>query len=68
MREESLKSYSQKDLSKLIDRGVNITDLNLVHITKDVNLENIFPGCTIFPYVRISGSKTEINSGARIGS
>ena len=67
MHEESLKSYSQKDLNNLLERGVNIPDLNLVHITRDVQLENIAPGSTIYPFVRITGSKTQIHSGARIG-
>ena len=67
MHEESLKSYSQKDLKNLLERGVHIPDLNLVHITRDVQLENISPGSTIYPFVRITGSKTQINSGAKIG-
>ena len=67
MHEESLKSYSQKDLSNLLERGVHIPDLNLVHITRDVQLENIAPGSTLYPFVRITGSKTQILSGARIG-
>ena len=67
MNEESLKSYSQKDLNNLLERGVLIPDLNLVHITRDVQLENIAPGSTIYPFVRITGSKTQIRSGARIG-
>ena len=67
MQEESLNSFSQKDLRNLLERGVHIPDLNLVHITRDVKLENIAPGCTIYPFVRITGSKTQIHSGARIG-
>ena len=67
MHQESLKSYSQKDLKKLLEKGVHIPDLNLVHITRDVQLENIAPGSTIYPFVRIAGSKTQIHSGARIG-
>ena len=67
MYEESLKSYSQKDLIKLLERGVHIPDLNLIHITRDVQLENIVTGCTIYPFVRITGSRTKIHSGARIG-
>ena len=67
MHEESLTSYRQKDLSNLLERGVHIPDLNLVHITRDVQLENIAPGSTIYPFVRITGSKTQIHSGARIG-
>ena len=68
MQEESLNSFSQKDLSNLLERGVHIPDLNLVHITRNVKLENIAPGCTIYPFVRITGSKTQIHSGARIGA
>ena len=67
MHEESLKFYSQKDLNNLLERGVHIPDLNLVHITRDVQLENISPGSTIYPFVRITGSKTQIHSGAKIG-
>ena len=67
MHEESLKSYSQKDLNNLQERGVHIPDLKLVHITRDVQLENIAPGSTLYPFVRITGSKTQILSGARIG-
>jgi len=67
MHEELLKSYSQKDLSNLQERGVRIPDLNVVHITRDVQLENIAPGSTIYPFVSIKGSKTQIHSGARIG-
>nr|ADI18009.1 hypothetical protein [uncultured delta proteobacterium HF0200_19J16] len=67
MHEKSLKSYSQKDLSILLERGVHIPDLNLVHITKDVQLDNIASGSSIYPFVRITGSKTQIHSGARIG-
>ena len=67
MQEESLNSFSQKDLSNLLERGVHIPDLNLVHITRDVKLENIASGCTIYPFVRITGSKTQIQTGARIG-
>ena len=68
MYEELLNSFSQKDLRNLLERGVHIPDLNLVHITRDVKLENIAPGCTIYPFVRITGSKTQIHSGARIGA
>ena len=68
MHEELLNSFSQKDLRNLLERGVHIPDLNLVHITRDVKLENIAPGCTIYPFVRITGSKTQIHSGARIGA
>jgi len=67
MHEESLKYYSQKDLNNLLEKGVHIPDLNLVNITRDVKLENIAPGSTIYPFVRITGSKTQIHSGARIG-
>ena len=67
MDEESQNFYSKKDLRKLLERGVHIIDLNLVHITKDVQLENIVSGCTIYPFVRITGLKTKIHSGARIG-
>tara|TARA_B100000945_G_C20420964_1_gene617976 strand:- start:1177 stop:2502 length:1326 start_codon:yes stop_codon:yes gene_type:complete len=67
MDEQSRKFYSKKDLGKLLEKGVHILDLNLVHITRDVQLENIFPGSTIYPFVRISGFKTQIHSGARIG-
>ena len=67
MHEESLNFYSQKDLRNLLERGVHILDLNSVHITRDVKLENIASRCTIYPFVRITGSKTKIQSGSIIG-
>ena len=67
MHQESLKSYSQKDLRCLLERGVYIPDLSLVYIARDVKLENIASGCTIYPFSRIAGSKTQIHCGARIG-
>ena len=67
MHQESLKSYSQKDLKKLLEKGVHIPDLNLVHITRDVQLENIVSGCTIYPFACIKGPRTQIHPGARIG-
>ena len=67
MHEESIESFSQKDLSNLLERGVHFPDLNLVHITRDVQLECIAPGSMIYPFVHITGSKTQIHSGARIG-
>ena len=48
MDEQSRKFYSKKDLGKLLEKGVHILDLNLVHITRDVQLENIFPGSPIY--------------------
>jgi len=67
MHKESLKCYSQKDLINLLEKGVNIPDLNLVYVARDVNLENIASGCTIYPFCRISGSKTKIYRGAKVG-
>ena len=67
MHEVSLETYSLKEISKLLERGVHIPDLNLVHITRDVQLDNIVSGCTIYPFARITGMRTKIYSGARIG-
>ena len=68
MHQESLTCYSQKDLRNLLERGVHFPDLNLVYISRDVQLENIASGCTIYPFSRITGSKTQIHSGAKIGT
>ena len=67
MKEKNSSFYSTKQLQNLQERGVIIPDLNSVKIGKEISPENISPGCTIYPFVRINGEKTNIKSGSKIG-
>lgn len=55
-------------LEQLSARGVDILDPRQTHVAVDVELERIEAGCVLFPGTRISGAKTLIASGARVGS
>ena len=67
MSEEELSLHSQEEIRGLRERGVQIQDVNSIHVGREVQLENISPGCTIYPFVRIIGPETQIHSGAQIG-
>lgn len=68
MKEKALNCYSSNEIRKLQENGVNVPDLDSVKISRDVQLEHISPGCTLYPFVRITGSKTQIHSGTEIGT
>ncbi|MEA2101273.1 MAG: UDP-N-acetylglucosamine pyrophosphorylase [Thermodesulfobacteriota bacterium] len=51
----------------LVDKGVLITNPSSVDIGKDVDLEKISPGVTIYPGCRIYGSNTLIMGGTKLG-
>jgi len=67
MSESKLNYYSPEKILKLQESGVKIPDINTVFVGQEVDLERIYPGCTIYPLTRITGSKTHIHSGAQIG-
>ena len=67
MSEEELSLHSQEEIRGLRERGVQIQDVNSIHVGREVQLEHISPGCTIYPFVRIIGPETQIHSGAQIG-
>ena len=61
--EQSYPSYYSKDkLEDLRLKGVNIPDLNSVKIGREIPLGNIVSGSTIYPFARIYGAKTFIDS------
>ena len=68
MKEKALNCYSSNEIRKLQENGVNVPDLDSVKISRDVQLEQFSPGCTLYPFVRITGSKTQIHSGAEVGT
>ena len=67
MNENESKYYSTEEIRKIQERGVQIPDLRSVLIARDVEPENILPGCIIHPCSRISGAKTQIHSSTHIG-
>ena len=67
MKEKRSTFYSTQQLKNLQERGVIIPDLSSVKIGLEISQEKISPGCTLYPFVRISGEKTHIKSGAQIG-
>lgn len=52
----------------LLDRGVILPDPDSVFFAPDVNPERIYPGATIHPGCRISGSATSIGPDSVIGA
>jgi bifunctional N-acetylglucosamine-1-phosphate-uridyltransferase/glucosamine-1-phosphate-acetyltransferase GlmU-like protein len=67
MNENESKYYSIEEIRKFQERGVQVLDSSSVFISRDVEPENILPGCIIHPCSRISGAKTQIHSSAHIG-
>jgi len=55
-------------LKALEDKGVKIIDKRQVYVSPDVDLNRIYPGCVLYPGTRITGSRTLIGSGAKIGT
>jgi UDP-N-acetylglucosamine/UDP-N-acetylgalactosamine diphosphorylase len=58
----------EERLTTLIENGVVVHDPRQVFIGDDVVLENIKPGCQIFPGARIYGANTIIGHGVMLGS
>ena len=67
MNENKNIFYNPEQLRKLRERGVIIPDLSSVRIGMEVSGEKFSPGSILYPFVRISGIKTEIHKGAKIG-
>ncbi|MBR3277490.1 MAG: hypothetical protein IKG01_01095, partial [Lachnospiraceae bacterium] len=62
-------NYSiESTLKKLEEKGVIIVDPRQVYVSPDVDLDRIYPGCVLYPGVRLTGSRTFIGSGAKIGT
>src|SRR5882757_134712 len=64
-----MKPTSPSDrLRSLSEKGVQLVDERQVFIDEDVSLDRIHPGSVLFPGTRLSGAKTLLAPGARIGS
>jgi len=64
-----MKPTSLSDrLRSLSEKGVQLVDERQVFIDEDVSLDRIHPGSVLFPGTRLSGAKTLLAPGARIGS
>lgn len=55
-------------IQKLIDKGVVMIDPGQVYIAPEVDLDRIYPGCVLYPGTRLTGKRTLIGSGAKIGT
>ena len=49
MKEKAMNCYSSNEIRKLQENGVNVLDLDSVKISRDVQLEQFSPGCTLYP-------------------
>ncbi|MBQ2641784.1 MAG: hypothetical protein IJG15_07295 [Lachnospiraceae bacterium] len=58
----------ESTLKILADKGVNMIDQRQVYVSPDVDLDRIYPGSVLYPGARITGSRTLIGSGAKIGT
>ncbi len=67
MTKNSISFYSKEKLISLRNQGVIIPDMNSVLIGNEIPPENISPGSTLYPFVRIHGEKTTIHQGSQIG-
>lgn len=66
--EHSMNYSIENTLKALEDKGVIIIDPRQVYVSPDVDLERIYPGSILFPGTRITGSRTLIGTGAKIGT
>lgn len=55
-------------IQKLIEKGVTIIDPGQVYIAPEVELARIYPGCVLYPGTRLTGKRTLIGTGAKIGT
>ncbi|MDO5131529.1 MAG: hypothetical protein Q4D81_00930 [Eubacteriales bacterium] len=62
-------NYSiESTLQSLADKGVKMIDQRQVYVSPDVNPDRIYPGSVLYPGARITGSRTLIGTGAKIGT
>ena len=62
-------NYSiENTLKTLEDKGVKIIDPRQVYVSPDVDLDRIYQGSVLYPGARITGSRTLIGTGAKIGT
>lgn len=52
----------------LEEKGVVIVDPRQVYIAPEVDLDRVYEGSTLFPGTRLTGARTLIGSGAKIGT
>ncbi|MCR5294416.1 MAG: hypothetical protein K6E30_04460 [Lachnospiraceae bacterium] len=58
----------ENTLKTLEDKGVQLLDPRQVYVSPEVDLGRIYPGSVLYPGARVTGSRTLIGSGAKIGS
>ena len=58
----------ENTLNILIEKGVAIIDPRQVYVAPEVDLDRIYPESVLYPGVRLTGSRTLIGTGAKIGT
>lgn len=62
-------NYSiENTLNILENKGVKIIDPRQVYVSPEVDPDRIYPGSVLYPGVRLTGSRTLIGTGAKIGT
>ena len=62
-------NYSIENTLKALEgKGVKIIDPRQVYVSPDVDLDRIYQGSVLYPGARITGSRTLIGTGAKIGT
>ena len=60
-------SACSTQVHRLLQQGVNIPEPSTVHVGEEVDPDRIAPGVSIQPGSRLSGSKTSLGPGCRLG-
>lgn len=55
-------------IQQLEDKGVIIIDPRQVYVAPEVNIDRIYPECVLYPGTRLTGKRTLIGTGAKIGT
>lgn len=68
LRGENMESDIENRIRELIDKGVTIIDPRQTYISGEVDPDRIYSGSVLHPGTRLTGGRTLIGSGAKIGS
>lgn len=55
-------------IKQLEEKGVIIIDPRQVYVAPEVDLDRIYPECVLYPGTRLTGKRTLIGTGAKIGT
>ena len=58
----------ESKITELIQNGVEIVDPRQVYIAQEVSVDRVRPGAVLYPGTRLTGERTFIGTGAKIGT